>query len=70
MRQQGQYEAAQSVARLEQVIGEARAKFDVQDARFAAGLNELAQRLQDVDAWAPREPGPYTRLTLPTKRVR
>ena len=44
MRQQGQYEAAQSVARLEQVIGEARPKFDVQDARFADGLSELAQR--------------------------
>ncbi len=56
MRQQGQYEAAQSVARLEQVVGEARAKFDVQDARFASGLSELAQRVQAVDAWAQAEP--------------
>ncbi len=56
MRQQGQYEAAQSVARLELVVGEARAKFDVQDVRFADGLSELAQRFQAVDAWAQAEP--------------
>ena len=50
MRQQGQFEAAQSIARLEQVVGEARTKFDVQDMRFADGLSELAQRFQAVDA--------------------
>ncbi len=41
-RQQGQYEAAQSVARLEQVVTEARTRFDAQDGRFSDGLNELA----------------------------
>ncbi len=56
MRQQGYYEAAQSVARLGQVIGEARAKFDAQDGLIAGGLRELAQRLQAVDAWARAEP--------------
>ena len=55
-RQQGQYEAAQSVARLEQVVAEARTRFDAQDGRFSDGLNELAQRLQAVDAWAQAEP--------------
>ena len=56
MRQQGQYEAAQSIARLERVVGEASTKFDAQDARFAEGLNELARRLLAVDAWAQAEP--------------
>ncbi len=56
MRQHGQYEAAQSVARLEQVVAEARTRFDAQDGRFSDGLNELAQRLQAVDAWAQAEP--------------
>ncbi len=55
-RQQGHYEAAQSVARLEQVVAEARTRFDAQDGRFSDGLGELAQRLQAVDAWAQAEP--------------
>ena len=56
MRQQHQYEAAQSVARLEQVVVEARTKFAAQDARFTDDLNELARRLLAVDAWAQAEP--------------
>jgi hypothetical protein len=56
LRRQGQYEAAQSIARLEQVVLEARTKFDAQDVRFSDGLNELAQRLLAVDAWAQAEP--------------
>jgi hypothetical protein len=55
-RNHGQYEAAQSIARLEQVVLEARTKFDQQDVRFADGLNELANRLMAVDAWAQAEP--------------
>ena len=56
MRQTTFYEAQQSVARLEQVVAGARARFDDQDTRFAAGLAELAQRLQAADAWAQAEP--------------
>jgi hypothetical protein len=55
-RQQAWYEAQQSVARLEMVVTEARARFGEQDARFATGLAELAQRLQAADAWAQAEP--------------
>ena len=50
LRQHGQYEAAQSVARLELVVSEARTKFDAQDVRFAESLTELARRLSAVDA--------------------
>jgi len=56
LRQQDQYEAAQSIARLEQVVTQARLRFDAQDSRFTEGLNALAQRLQAVDAWAQAEP--------------
>ena len=56
MRQHAGREAQQSLARLEQVVAEARARFGEQDGRFAAGLGELAQRLQVVDAWAQAEP--------------
>ncbi len=56
MRQTTMYEAQQSLARLEQVVEEARARFGEQDARFASGLGELAQRLQAADAWAQAEP--------------
>ncbi len=56
MQQQANHEAQQSLARLEHVVSEARTRFDQQDARFAAGLGELAQRLQVVDAWAQAEP--------------
>ena len=55
MRQQTYYEAQQSLTRLEQVVSEARARFGEQDARFAAGLGELAQRLQAADTWAQGE---------------
>ena len=56
MQQQANLKAQQSLARLTQVVSEARTRFDVQDARFGAGLVELAQRLQVVDAWAQAEP--------------
>ncbi len=56
LRYDGQVEAAQSLSRLELVVGEARARFDSQDALVANGLRELAQRLQAVDAWAQAEP--------------
>ena len=56
MRQHGQYEAAQSVARLELVVAEARARFDAQDGRFTDGLSELVRRQQAVEAWARAEP--------------
>ncbi len=56
MQQQAGYEAQQSLARLTQVVSEARTRFDAQDARFGAGLAEVAQRLQVVDAWAQAEP--------------
>ena len=56
MRRRGEHEAAQSVARLELVVGEARTKFDAQDVRFSDDLNELARRLLAVDAWAQAEP--------------
>jgi hypothetical protein len=56
MRQHTGHEAQQSLARLEHVVAEARARFGEQDARFTAGLGELAQRLQAADAWAQAEP--------------
>ncbi len=56
LRQHGQYEATASIARLELVVSEARARFDVQDLRFAESLAELARRLAVVDAWAQAEP--------------
>ncbi len=39
------YEATQTLARLEQVVAEARARFDAQDARVSQDLGELAQRV-------------------------
>ena len=56
LRQHGQYEATQSVARLEHVIAEARTRFDAQDVRFTENLGELARRQQAVEAWARAEP--------------
>ncbi len=56
MRQQSAYEAQQSLARLVQVVDEARARFGEQDARFSSNLGELAQRLQAADVWAQAEP--------------
>ncbi len=56
MRQQSAYEAQQSLARLVQVVDEARARFGEQDTRFPSNLGELAQRLQAADAWAQAEP--------------
>ncbi len=56
MRQTTALEAQASLARLGQVVEEARARFDTQDARFTTGLAELAQRMQAVDTWAQAEP--------------
>jgi hypothetical protein len=56
LRQHGQYEASQSVARLELVISEARTRFDAQDLRFTENLAELMRRQQAVEAWASTEP--------------
>ncbi len=56
LRYDGEVAATQSLSRLELVVGEARARFDSQDALVAQGLGELAQRLQAVDAWAQAEP--------------
>ncbi len=53
LRLSGQYEATQSVARLELVVAEARAAFGAQDLRFTAGLTEVARV---VDTWAQAEP--------------
>ena len=39
------YEAAQSLACLERVVAEARARFDAQDARVTQGQGELARRV-------------------------
>ena len=55
-RQRVQHEAAQSVARLELVVGDARTRFDAQDARRTGDLSELGRRLAAVDAWAQAEP--------------
>ncbi len=49
-------EAQASLARLEHVVEEARARFGEQDARFTAGLGELAHGLQAADTWAQAEP--------------
>jgi hypothetical protein len=57
LRVMGQAETAQAMAHLEQVVQDARLKFDTQDAKFSANLGELASRLQAVDAWAQAEPG-------------
>ena len=56
MRQQGQNEAAQAIARLEAVVGDARARFAVQDATRADDLGELNRRLLAIDGWAQAEP--------------
>ncbi len=56
MRQHGFHEAAQSVARLEQVVAEARTRFDAQDGRFSDGLNALVLRQQAVESWAQAAP--------------
>jgi hypothetical protein len=56
MRQQGQNEAAQAIARLEAVVGDARARFAAQDATRVDDLGELNRRLLAIDAWAQAEP--------------
>ncbi len=56
MRQATFHEAQQSIVRLEEVVNQARARFDDQDVRFAAGLAELARGVLAADAWAQAEP--------------
>jgi hypothetical protein len=56
MRATSLHEAQASLERLELVVSDARARFGEQDARFAAGLGALAQRLQAADSWAQEEP--------------
>mgnify|MGYP002176398871 CR=1 FL=1 len=53
MRNHSLYEATQNLARLDQVVAEARARFDAQDARVSQDLGELARRV----AAAPAPPG-------------
>jgi hypothetical protein len=64
MRQTTLYEAEQSLARLEHVVSEARTRFGEQDARFAAGLGALDQRLQAADVWAQAEPARVAALLV------
>ena len=45
MRSHGAYESAQSLARLDQVVSEARVRFDAQDARVTQDLGDLAQHV-------------------------
>ncbi len=45
MRQRGQHEAAQSVARLELVVGDARTRFDAPDTRRADDIGRLGRPL-------------------------
>ncbi len=72
LRYDSEVEATQSLSRLEQVVGEARARFDTQDVLVAGGLRDLAQRLQVVDAWAQGEPARVAALVqaAPAQRWR
>ncbi len=56
LRQHGQFEAQQSLARLQLVVTEARARFDAQDTSFAQNLAELVRRQQALEDWARAEP--------------
>ncbi len=56
LRQHGQFEAQQSLARLQHVVAEARARFDAQDTSFAQNLAELVRRQQALEDWARTEP--------------
>ena len=65
VRQNGLYEASASVGRLEQVVAEARRRFDAQDARFSEDLGELARRLMVIDTWAQAEPARVAAMVQP-----
>jgi hypothetical protein len=56
MRALSQREAAQSMERLELVVGEARQRFNAQDTRTTNDLRELSRRLVAIDEWAQAEP--------------
>ena len=56
LRQHSLYEAAQGLSRLEQVVAEARHRFDAQEASFTQHLGELVRRQQVVETWAQAEP--------------
>ncbi len=56
MRTSAHREASAALARLELVVGDARARFVAQDATRSADLVELSRRLSIIDGWAQAEP--------------
>ena len=54
LRQHSLYEANQGLARLEQVVTDARSRFDAQDARHTQDLGELARRISAAPAAQPQ----------------
>ena len=58
MRQHSLYEATQNLSRLEQVVTEARHRFDAQGARFAQDVGELDRRQQAVETFVRAAPAP------------
>ncbi len=54
LRQHSLYEANQGLARLEQVVTDARSRFDAQDARHTQDLGELARRISAAPAVQPQ----------------
>ncbi len=56
MRNHSLYEATQNLARLDQVVGEARARFDAQDARVSQDLSDLAQRVAAQQRQVQQQP--------------
>ncbi len=54
LRQHSHYEAQQGLANLEQVVAEARQRFDTQDARHTQDLGELARRISAAPAVQPQ----------------
>ena len=65
MRNHGLYEAAQTLARLEQIVAEARARFDAQDARVSQDLGELARRVAAAPAPSLVQPQAVTFQAAP-----
>ena len=70
-RSHGAYEAAQSLACLERVVAEARARFDAQDAKFTQDLGELARRVAAPTAAVfQAAPAPPWLVTSPGGTIR
>jgi hypothetical protein len=67
MRQDSQHEAARGVARLEQVVLEARGRFEVQEAGFMVSLAELAQRQRRTEALLQAAPAALAPAPPPTQ---